>query len=248
MALTFIERPSPNTGPRNEVDGNCGVRHLIIHYTGMETCRQALDRLCDQNAKVSAHYLIAENGDAYQLVSEDMRAWHAGVSYWRGVRDINSTSIGIEMVNPGHEWGYRPFPEPQLATFISLAQDILGRHGIAPENILGHSDIAPGRKTDPGELFPWERMAAAGIGRWPKMVSTSNVEPDQKEAETMLSQIGYAVPASQELGADILSADTGWPDLIGAFQRRYRQNRVDGDLDPETFNIIKEVSDFSKPA
>ncbi len=244
MTHTFIDRPSPNSGARKLVNGVVGVRHLVVHYTGMESCNQALDRLCDETASVSAHYLVDEDGSIYQMVPEDLRAWHAGMSFWGGVRDLNSTSIGIEMVNPGHDHGYRPFPHPQMEAFTRLARDIMERHDIPPTCVLGHSDIAPGRKFDPGELFPWKRLAAEGIGAWPANAKSREDEPDATASLGQLSAIGYAVPLSPDQGADILSPTTGSADVIGAFQRRYRPDRVDGVLDPETAGLIEVVSAF----
>ena len=134
---------------------------IIIHYTGMKTGEEALQRLCDPAAEVSAHYVIEEDGRLFQLVDEDKRAWHAGVSEWQGEADINSASIGIELVNPGHEWGYRKFPDVQIGVLIDLCRDLVGKYGIPLDRILGHSDVAPERKLDPGELFPWDRLRIA---------------------------------------------------------------------------------------
>jgi N-acetylmuramoyl-L-alanine amidase len=140
---------------------------IILHYTGMETGKAALDRLCDPAAKVSAHYVIDEKGKSRQLVEDNKRAWHAGVSYWSGERDINSASIGIEIVNRGHEHGYHAFSERQLGTVGFVCLDLIERFNIPPHRILGHSDIAITRKIDPGHYFPWERLAERGIGLWP---------------------------------------------------------------------------------
>jgi N-acetylmuramoyl-L-alanine amidase len=140
---------------------------VILHYTGMESAKGALARLCDPASKVSAHYVIEENGRVHHLVSNDKRAWHAGLSYWRGMTDINSASIGIELVNPGHEFGYKAFPQRQIKALETLLQRLCSGFDIPPSAILGHSDIAPSRKTDPGELFPWEDLAKAGFGLWP---------------------------------------------------------------------------------
>ena len=156
---------SPNFDAR-PVGG--AVDMLVLHYTGMRSCAEALARLCDPAAKVSAHYLLDEDGSLYSLVAEDCRAWHAGVSFWRGHTDINARSIGIELVNPGHEFGYRPFPEVQMVALIDLCRGILARHPIPPRNVVGHADVAPRRKRDPGELFDWRQLAAAGIGMWPE--------------------------------------------------------------------------------
>ena len=164
-------RRSPNFDAR--LDGQA-VDMLVFHYTGMSSRDDALDRLCNPAAKVSAHYVIDENGAVTALVNETKRAWHAGVAGWRGVRDVNGASIGVELVNPGHEYGYRPFPEAQMAACEALALDILSRWPIPPRNVVGHSDVATGRKTDPGELFDWARLAAAGIGLWPSRPSSAS--------------------------------------------------------------------------
>ena len=169
MALRIVERPSPNHDPRAE--GLIDI--LVMHYTGMRTAEEALARLCDPDAKVSSHYTIDRDGTVYRHVSEHRRARHAGVSYWAGVRDVNSRSIGIEIVNPGHEFGYIPFAEPQIAALIDLSREILSRHpAIAPSHVVGHSDVAPNRKQDPGELFPWAQLANFGIGSWPRITPT----------------------------------------------------------------------------
>lgn len=168
MPLKKILRPSPNFGPRRASP----LDMIIIHYTGMQTAQDALDRLCDPEAEVSSHYMIDEAGQIFCLVEEAQRAWHAGVSEWQGRTDINSHSIGIELVNPGHEFGYQPFPEPQIQALVELCHDIFSRHDIKPEYILGHEDVAPGRKKDPGELFPWKELALHnGIGVWPHPAS-----------------------------------------------------------------------------
>jgi len=196
---------------------------LVLHYTGMQSAGEALARLCDPTAKVSAHYLIDETGAVYRLVPEDRRAWHAGVSYWRGKTDINSRSVGIELVNPGHAWGYRPFPEPQLEALCALAGEILDRHPIPPRNVVGHSDIAPDRKLDPGEKFDWARLAAAGIGLWPaKPGGATGVLRD------MLAEYGYDVSTRH---------------AIAAFQRHFRPARVDGLADDETIGLLAALLD-----
>ena len=226
---------SPNSGARLPVDGRLGVRHLVIHYTGMESGPAALERLCDPAAQVSAHYLIEEDGRIFALVDEDCRAWHAGRAFWRGTRDLNSTSIGIELVNPGHTFGYRPFPRPQIDALIALARDILARHPIAAQDVVGHSDIAPGRKQDPGELFPWAVLAQAGIGAWPQ----AGAAP-AGSAWHALATIGYAVPDAA--GGEMLDPLTGAKDVITAFQQRFRPSRTDGLLDPETESLIAAVA------
>ncbi len=241
MALTVTDRPSPNFSDRQAVDGVIGVRHLVLHYTGMVSVAAALERLSDPAAQVSAHYLLDEDGTVTRLVAEDKRAWHAGKSFWRGVRDINSTSVGIEIVNPGHDHGYRAFPEAQIAALIDLAGGVIGRHGITPDNVLAHSDIAPGRKTDPGELFPWRRLADAGIGLWPEPTRPLPGVPDLSAAFRRLSEIGYPVPVNERLGADLLDPRSVATDVIAAFQRRFRPGRVDGILDLDTAAVLAAV-------
>ena len=152
--LIHREQPSPNWNERE-----LPVSMVVLHYTGMQTADEALARLCDPAAKVSAHYLIDEDGTVTSLVPEEKRAWHAGNSYWRGITDVNSASVGIELANPGHEWGYRPFPEAQMEALLPLLANIMDRHDIPRGNVVGHSDVAPARKLDPGELFDWERLA-----------------------------------------------------------------------------------------
>ncbi len=178
------------------------VDMIVLHYTGMKTGQEALDRLCNPAAAVSTHYLIFENGDIYNLVEEEFRAWHAGLSQWRGIPDVNSRSIGIEIVNPGHEFGYVPFTAEQIQSVIDLCRDIMTRHHIPAGNILGHSDVAPARKSDPGELFPWKTLAENHIGLW-----TDAFAVPRRSVGEMLAAIGYDT-------ADELSALT-------AFQRHF---------------------------
>ena len=155
MGVMDITRcPSPNFDERQ-----LPVSMIVLHYTGMPDAEGALNRLRSPDAKVSAHYLVDEQGEVFQLVDEEKRAWHSGRSYWRGITDVNSASVGIEVVNPGHEFGYRPFPDEQIASVIPLVADIKERHGIGRGNVVGHSDVAPARKEDPGELFPWWELA-----------------------------------------------------------------------------------------
>ncbi|MGE5145326.1 MAG: N-acetylmuramoyl-L-alanine amidase [Candidatus Eiseniibacteriota bacterium] len=218
----LIECPSPNCGPRPD---GVAVDILLLHYTGMRSGRAALDRLIDPEAKVSAHYMIDEDGAIYRLVDETQRAWHAGVSAWAGASDVNGRSIGIELVNPGHEFGYRAFPEPQMAALVALAQGILLRHPIPAARVLGHSDVAPARKQDPGELFDWPRLANAGIGLWP-----ADAKPRQApvgEVQGLLARFGYEVPQSGTL-------DEATKAVVTAFQRHFRPSQFDGTPDAET--------------
>lgn len=198
---------------------------LVLHYTGMQSAEAALSWLCDPAARVSAHYLVDEDGTIFSLVPESKRAWHAGVSFWRGASDINSRSIGIEIVNPGHEFGYRPFPDSQMVTLIELAQGILDRHAIPPRNVVGHSDVAPRRKTDPGELFDWRRLAEAGIGLWPTVAEACGA--DAATVAAMLSAYGYET-------VDISRT-------VAAFQRHYRPELIDGEADAETVGRLRAL-------
>jgi N-acetylmuramoyl-L-alanine amidase len=226
-ALAIRERPSPNHDWRGEP---VKIDMLVLHYTGMQSAEAALDRLCDPKARVSAHYVIDRAGIVWRLVPEVRRAFHAGVSCWQGERDLNFPSIGIEIVNPGHEWGYCPFPEAQMAAVEGLCRDILSRHPILPSRIVGHSDIAPDRKADPGELFDWPRLARAGIGLWPEPGQRDpNATTDRSDAAAQLAAIGYCTAQAGEMPA------------VAAFQRRFRPARVDGVIDRETAARLVEV-------
>lgn len=210
-----IPRPSPNHDARPP---GAPIDILVLHYTGMASAEEALSRLCDPVAKVSAHYVVAEDGAVHGLVPEERRAWHAGLSWWRGAGDVNGRSIGIELANPGHEFGYRPFPEAQMAALERLAKGILRRHPIPARNVVGHSDVAPRRKQDPGELFEWERLAAAGIGLWPSVDAAA--AGAGAGAGELLARYGYET-------VDLAAA-------VAAFQRHFRPARIDGVADAET--------------
>ncbi|MCH7692200.1 MAG: N-acetylmuramoyl-L-alanine amidase [Proteobacteria bacterium] len=213
---------SPNHDARPD---GAAIDMVVLHYSGMETADAALARLCDPAAKVSAHYLIDEDGAVRRLVAEERRAWHAGAACWRGVRDVNGRSLGIELVNPGHEFGYRPFAEAQMAALEDLARDILARHPIEARNVVGHSDVAPRRKMDPGELFDWPRLAAAGIGLWPASAPADEADADEDEAKAMLADFGYE------------TGDLGM--TVTAFQRHFRPRRVDGTMDGDTAGRLR---------
>jgi N-acetylmuramoyl-L-alanine amidase len=214
---------------------------LILHYTGMQTAREAVDRLCDPAAKVSSHYVVDEDGAILRLVPEERRAWHAGVSYWRGHTGLNGRSIGIEIVNPGHEWGYRDFPALQMAAVCDLCLGIVARHPIPARNVVGHSDVAPDRKDDPGERFRWEDLAREGVGLWPAGVSDPGPLPAvETEAGLLavraaLARIGYQVAPD---GA----ADTTLATVLRAFQRHWRREAVTGLADAGTVARIDAVS------
>jgi N-acetylmuramoyl-L-alanine amidase len=206
---------------------------LLLHYTGMPGAQAAIDRLVDPTAKVSAHYLIEEDGTVWRLVPEERRAWHAGVSYWAGARDINARSIGIELVNPGHEFGYRAFPPAQMDRLEALAREILARHPIPARRVLGHSDVAPQRKLDPGELFDWEGLARHGIGLWPR-ATTQPTPWSVAEFQSGLARFGYEVPDHGRL-------DEATKAALTAFQRHFRQSRCDGLPDPESAGILADL-------
>lgn len=208
---------------------------LVLHYTGMRDGAAALGRLTDAASKVSAHYVIDEDGVVYRLVDEAMRAWHAGVGAWGDIRDINSHSIGIELIHPGHEWGYRAFVPAQMAALVDLAQGILHRHKIPPRNVLGHSDVAPARKEDPGELFDWARLAAEGIGLMPPeglvpgpkfQYAPRAAGSEVTELQTALARYGYACPVTGNYGLGTFAA-------ASAFQRHFRQTEVNGIWDED---------------
>jgi N-acetylmuramoyl-L-alanine amidase len=221
----MIERPSPN---HDERPAGKAIDILLLHYTGMRDAGSALERLTDPAAKVSSHYLIDEDGTAYRLVDEGRRAWHAGVSWWAGERDVNGVSIGIELVNPGHEFGYRSFPSAQMQALIALCRDILTRHPIPPGRVLGHSDVAPARKRDPGELFDWRGLAAAGIGLWPK---PAEGPAELAAVQAALARHGYEVRPSGQM-------DAGTRAVLIAFQRHFLPARLDGLADAETRALI----------
>jgi N-acetylmuramoyl-L-alanine amidase len=229
--MSVRERRSPNF---NDRPAGADIDILVLHYTGMRTAEEAIDRLCDPAAKVSAHYVIDEDGTVWRLVAEERRAWHAGVSSWQGTSDVNGASIGIELVNPGHEWGYRDFPEAQMAALEALARGILARHPIPGDRVVGHSDVAPTRKQDPGERFDWRRLARAGIGLWPES-GTAPAPQTVAEAQGALIEIGYGIARSGTLDDETRAALT-------AFQRHFRPARCDGALDPETAERIAAVA------
>ena len=212
--------------------GGAGIDMLVLHYTGMQSAEEALEKLCDPVAKVSAHYLVDEDGQVSSLVDEDQRAWHAGVSSWRGHTDINARSIGIEIVNPGHECGYRNFPAMQMQAVAALALAIVGRHPIPARNVVGHSDIAPTRKRDPGERFDWQGLAAAGIGLWPAVEAASAVAPGEVAPGEVAP--GDVAAALSDIGYDV----TDLPATVAAFQRRFRVSEISGTADDETRRVL----------
>ena len=213
--------PSPNWDERPQ---GVPIDTLILHYTGMQSAEAAIERLRDPVAHVSSHYVVEEDGAVWQLVDEAHRAFHAGISFWRGHAALNGRSIGIEIVNSGHEWGYRPFPALQMASVCELCLAILARHPIPARNVVGHSDVAPDRKQDPGELFDWRGLAENGVGLWPP----GGADPVSNDAvEASLRRIGYPVP---DLGTTLI-----------AFQRHWRPARVDGVADHATRSRIGDL-------
>ena len=224
-----IDAPSPNFEPRKTVPDM-----IVLHYTGMPTGEAALARLCDPASKVSSHYLVEEDGRVFRLVPEERRAWHAGVSSWKGETDINGRSIGIEIVNPGHEFGYRAFPEAQVTAVIELLTDIRTRWAVEDGFIIGHSDVAPDRKDDPGELFPWKQLAEAGHGLWAEPPAAPGLPLGEGEegAGVFALQAGFT-----RLGYDCAPSgrfDAHTTAVVTAFQRHWRPDKVDGVADGET--------------
>jgi N-acetylmuramoyl-L-alanine amidase len=209
---------------------------LILHYTGMRSAREAIDRLRDPAARVSSHYVVDEDGAVLRLVPEERRAFHAGTSYWRGHRELNERSIGIEIVNPGHEWGYRDFPVLQLAAVCDLCLAILARHPIPQRNVVAHSDVAPDRKQDPGEKFDWQALAANGVGLWPEDdvgLPYSRIA-SVHEVRTALADIGYDAAGN---GA----GDTEPSAVLRAFQRHWQQEAITGEADVRTLARLSVV-------
>lgn len=247
-AKAILERPSPNWDARV---GGGPIDILLLHYTGMPSAGAALERLSDPAARVSSHYLVDEDGACYRLVAEERRAWHAGESFWAGARDVNSRSIGIELVNPGHEFGYRDFPKAQIAALEALAKDILARHPIPRTRVLGHSDVAPLRKQDPGERFPWGHLARHGIGLWPKagfrvspqaeMLRSGTSGPAVVQLQLALAGYGYGVEGSG-LYDPLTEA------VVAAFQRHFRPSLVDGKADGESQSLLYHLLDLKERA
>jgi N-acetylmuramoyl-L-alanine amidase len=239
-ALVDALAASPNVGARRN-----GERPsiLLLHYTGVATMAIAVDWLTRAGSGVSCHYGIDEAGRITQMVPEALRAWHAGEALWAGERDINSASIGIEIHNPGHDWGYADFPEAQLAAVEALCLDIVARHGIRPERVLAHSDVAPTRKKDPGEKFPWVRLARAGVGHWVAPVPVIAAEPGLgvgvagplvAEVQLMLRRYGYGIEPT-----GVVDARTEL--VVTAFQRHFRPERVDGRIDQSTIDTLERL-------
>jgi N-acetylmuramoyl-L-alanine amidase len=234
----IYEQPSPNCDER---PAGMPIDMLILHYTGMKTAQEAIARLCDPEARVSSHYVVDEDGAVLRLVPDAQRAWHAGISYWRGQADLNARSIGIEIVNPGHEWGYRDFPVLQMAAVCDLCLEILARHPIPPRNVVAHSDVAPDRKQDPGERFDWRGLAQNGVGLWPDSVPDFGTAAAVRDAAGLrdvrhaLGRIGYRVAPEGPL-------DPALATTLRAFQRHWRPETVNGQADAGTLARLLAVA------
>ena len=222
MEDEIIDAPSPNFDERGQA-----VSMVVLHYTGMEDAASAIARLRDPQARVSAHYVIAEDGQILRLVAEEMRAWHAGQSWWRGIRGVNSVSIGIEIVNPGHEFGYRPFTAQQMDALIPLLAGIASRHNVPPANVVGHSDVAPARKQDPGELFDWARLARHHLAI--PRPTRNLVDPHWTDGGFLLALERWGYDVRDGLAAAV------------AFQRRFRPELIDGTIDGECRAILLQL-------
>ena len=229
--------PSPNHGERRRK-----LESLVLHYTGMPSGEAAIALLRDPASEVSSHYVIEDSGRIVQLVPEARRAWHAGVSCWRGERDMNSASIGVEICNPGHDGGLPDFPAPQINAVIALCRDIISRHGMRAERVLAHSDIAPERKRDPGERFPWEQLWRAGVGHWAAapppstqaLLQRGHDGPPVRGLQTLLALYGYDIDPTGVY-------DSRTQTVVTAFQRHFRPARVDGAADPSTLSVLRAL-------
>lgn len=240
--MTTIDAPSPNFDARLAPPDM-----VVLHYTGMISGEAALARLLDPSARVSAHYLVEEDGRLFALVPEARRAWHAGKSSWRGAEDINGASVGIEIVNPGHEFGYRPFKGAQINCVIALLDEIRTRWTIPDARILAHSDVAPGRKQDPGELFPWRDLALAGHGLWVEPAAApgdplalGDEGPGVFALQAGLTRLGYDLPPSGAFDEDTAC-------VVRAFQRHWRQGGVDGVADGQTRACLMALLRLANP-
>lgn len=232
-------QPSPNYGERA---GGRAPDMILLHYTGMPDANGALARLCTDGSEVSAHYVVMEDGKVIQCVRETLRAWHAGAASWSGETDINSCSIGIEIANRGHDWNYPDFPSRQIAAVTALCRGIQLRHKIPARRVLGHSDVAPTRKKDPGEKFPWQSLAASGVGLWvpPAPVTAGDVieygaaGDAVRELQEDLKRYGYGVTVNGDYDSIMI-------DIVTAFQRHFRPKLIDGVADPSTRATLQSL-------
>jgi N-acetylmuramoyl-L-alanine amidase len=231
--------PSPNFGDRNS---RLTPDMIVLHYTGMPDAEGAITRLCSAGTDVSAHYIVLEDGRIVQTVPEAKRAWHAGVGFWAGQEDINSCSIGIEIINRGHDWGYPDFPSRQIAAVTALCRGIMLRHELPSHRVLGHSDVAPARKKDPGEKFPWHSLANSGVGHWVRpapIVRGETMKPgaegeDVRALQHALARYGYGIETDGKYNAATM-------EVVTAFQRHFRPERVDGLVDHSTLTTLQAL-------
>lgn len=234
--MDIASRWSPNFDERAD---HHAPDMVVVHYTGMDTAEAALERLQDPEAKVSAHYLIDEQGKCFAMVPEFQRAWHAGVASWEGETDVNSLSIGIELANKGHEFGYPDFPDVQMGTLVELIADIFTRWPIVPSRVVGHSDVAPARKADPGEKFPWKQLADAGLAVWVEpapIIAGPTLGPGNdgqgvRDLQAALALAGYGIEVDGTYGETTRN-------VVTAFQRRQRPESVDGIADLSTLKTL----------
>lgn len=245
-ALVSRLHPSPNIEARRD---GLAPSILLLHYTGVATAAKAIDWLSRPESKVSCHYVIDEDGIVTQMVAEHLRAWHAGVSMWAGLTDVNSASIGIEIHNPGHDCGYPEFPTRQMQAVEALSRDILKRHRITSKCVLAHSDVAPGRKIDPGERFDWAGLAKAGVGVWVEPAPIDDCAPvfdpgcegdAIREVQAELAAYGYGITPTGRHDADSVK-------VVAAFQRHFRQARVDGRIDRSTIETLDRLREADAP-
>ena len=244
MAIKTTLNYSPNFDPKKKKPNQ--IKFLIFHYTGMKTEKAAIERLTDIKSRVSAHYLIKQNGEIITLVPDLYTAWHAGKSIWKNYSSLNKDSIGIEIVNPGHDINYKKFSKIQLRTLIRLSKFLIKKYKINSKNVLGHSDIAPKRKKDPGEKFPWKLLSKKKIGYWHnlnqnKLIKNRNLKTSSKEKNlflTNLFKIGYQKKFLYNSNFNHISFDQI---ISKAFQRRFRPEIVNGKIDQECLLISQNI-------
>ena len=242
MPLKTLLSYSPNFNNKKRTANQ--IKFIIFHYTGMKNESDAINRMMDIQSEVSCHYLIKNNGEIIKMVPDLYIAWHAGKSSWKDYKSLNQSSIGIEITNPGHEFGYKKFNKKQIYSLLKLSKFLIKNYKIAPQNVLGHSDIAPDRKKDPGEKFPWKHMSKNKIGLWhtlkkQELIKNRKIKINKMEKSLFFSnlfKIGYAKKISK-----ILNKDRYLRDIVKAFQRRFRQELINGKIDRECLLISKNL-------